>query len=312
MRIHINDPLDETALQKLKEKLPKALITSEHLDKDNLKVKMKDVDVLIVRSATKVTKEIIESAPKLKIIGRAGMGMDNIDVEAADTKNIKVLNTPGQNALSVAELIIGMVIDIYRNITRATIGLKEGKWEKKELEGLELSGKTFGIIGFGYVGKNLAKLLIGFDTTTLVHDIVDLTELEQKEYKVSQVPFEELLRKSDIISLNIPKNEKTYHIISEPEMKLMKDNVVIVNTARGGLIDEKALLKYLKNGKIYGVGLDVFEEEPPANDFYKELFSLPNVIVTPHIGASTKEAQERVGINIIDRIIEEVHKIMAF
>ena len=208
MRIHINDPLDETALQKLKEKLPKALITSEHLDKDNLKVKMKDVDVLIVRSATKVTKEIIESAPKLKIIGRAGMGMDNIDVEAADTKNIKVLNTPGQNALSVAELIIGMVIDIYRNITRATIGLKEGKWEKKELEGLELSGKTFGIIGFGYVGKNLAKLLIGFDTTTLVHDIVDLTELEQKEYKVSQVPFEELLRKSDIISLNIPKNEK--------------------------------------------------------------------------------------------------------
>jgi D-3-phosphoglycerate dehydrogenase len=311
MKIHINDPLDEIALQKIKEELPNATITSEHLDKDKLKEKMRDVDVLIVRSATKVTKEIIECASQLKIIGRAGMGLDNIDVEAAKAKNIKVLNTPGQNALSVAELVIGMVIDIYRNITRASTGLKEGKWEKKELEGLELSGKTFGIIGFGYVGKNLAKLLKGFNTTTLVYDIVNLTAEEQKEYNVKQVSFEYLLKQSDIISLNLPKNEKTFHIIGEKEIKLMKDNVIIINAARGGVLDEKALLMYLKNGKIFGAGLDVFEEEPPASEFYKELFSFPNVIVTPHIGASTKEAQERVGINIIDRIVEEVNKIMV-
>ena len=203
-----------------------------------------------------------------------------------------------------------MVIDIYRNITRASIGLKEGRWEKNALEGFELSGKTFGIIGFGYVGTNLAKLLTGFNTTTLVYDIINLTAEEQNKYKVKQVSFEDLLKQSDIISLNLPKNEKTFHVIGEKEIKLMKDNVIIINAARGGVLDEKAALKYLKDGKIFGLGLDVFEEEPPVSDFYKELFSLPNVVVTPHIGASTKEAQERVGINIIDRIVEEVNKIM--
>ncbi|PNR94829.1 D-2-hydroxyacid dehydrogenase [Petrotoga sp. 9PWA.NaAc.5.4] len=309
MKIHINDPLDKEALEKLKRELPQAEVTSEHFEKDILKQKIKDYDVLIVRSATKVTKEILEHADKLKIIGRAGMGLDNIDVEAAKTKGIKVVNTPGQNALSVAELVVGMILDIYRFITRGTVGLREGKWEKKELEGFELSGKTVGIIGFGYVGKHLANLLRGFGTKNLIYDVIKVSDEELKKYNAVQLPFEEVLKNSDIISLHVPKNEKTFHLISDPQIDIMKDNVVIINAARGGIVDEKALLKYLKNGKILGVGLDVFEEEPPASDFYKELLSLPNVITTPHIGASTKEAQARVGINIIDRIVEEVRNL---
>jgi D-3-phosphoglycerate dehydrogenase len=309
MKIHINDPLDENALKKLQNELPDLEITSEHLEKDVLKDKIKEIDVLIVRSATKVTKEILEHADKLKIVARAGMGLDNIDVDTAKLKGITVLNTPGQNSLSVAELVIGMVLDIYRHITRGTIGLKNEQWEKKQLEGFELSQKTFGIIGFGYVGKNLAQLLKGFQTNTLVYDVFEISEEEQKNYNVRQVTLEELLQNSDIISLHIPKNEKTYHFISEPQIKMMKDGAVIINAARGGVLDENAVLKYLKNGKLLGVGLDVFEEEPPKGDLYKELFALQNVVVTPHIGASTKEAQERVGINIIDRVVEEVKKL---
>lgn len=309
LKIHINDPLDEDALRKLKNDLPNAEITSEHFDKEVLKEKIKDYDVLIVRSATKVTKDILENADKLKIIGRAGMGLDNIDVENAKAKGIKVLNTPGQNSLSVAELVLGMVLDIYRHITRGSVGLREGKWEKKQLKGLELSKKTFGIIGFGFVGKNLAKLLKGFETETLVYDVVKLTEEEIKEYNVKQVSLEELLKNSDVISLHVPKNDKTYHMIGDEQFEEMKEKVVIINAARGGVLDEKALLKYLENGKVLGAGLDVFEEEPPTSEFYKELLSMPNVVATPHIGASTDEAQARVGINIVDRVVEEVKKL---
>ncbi|MDN5345754.1 MAG: hydroxypyruvate reductase [Petrotoga sp.] len=309
MKIHINDPLDENALKKLQKELPNVEITSEHFEKDVLIDKIKEIDVLIVRSATKVTREILEHADKLKIIARAGMGLDNIDVDMAKSKGITVLNTPGQNSLSVAELVIGMVLDIYRHITRGKIGLKNEQWEKKQLKGLELSQKTFGIIGFGYVGKNLAKLLKGFQTNTLVYDVVNISTDELKHYNVRQVSLEELLQNSDVISLHIPKNEKTYHFISEPQIKMMKDGAVIINAARGGVLDENAVLKYLKNGKLLGVGLDVFEEEPPKGDLYKELFALPNVVATPHIGASTKEAQERVGINIVDRVVEEIRKL---
>jgi D-3-phosphoglycerate dehydrogenase len=309
LKIHINDPLDEDALRKLKNDLPNAEITSEHFDKEVLKEKIKDYDVLIVRSATKVTKDILENADNLKIIGRAGMGLDNIDVETSKAKGIKVLNTPGQNSLSVAELVLGMVLDIYRHITRGTVGLRDGKWEKKQLKGLELSKKTFGIIGFGFVGKNLAKLLKGFETETLVYDVVKLTDEELKEYNVKQVSLEELLKNSDVISLHVPKNDKTYHMIGDEQFEEMKEKVVIINAARGGVLDEKALLKYLKNGKVLGAGLDVFEEEPPTSEFYKELLSMPNVVATPHIGASTDEAQARVGINIVDKVVEEVKKL---
>ncbi|WP_129409491.1 D-2-hydroxyacid dehydrogenase [Marinitoga lauensis] len=306
MWIHINDPLAEEATEKLKKALPDAKITIEHFDKDILKEKVKDFDVLIIRSATKATKEIIESGKKLKLIARAGMGLDNVDLDAAKEHNIKVINTPGANSLSVAELVVGYILSIYRHLVTGTVTLREGKWEKKKLKGYELSGKTLGIVGFGHIGKLVRKLVTGFDMEVLVFDVFEIPEEVQKEHNVKQVSFEELIKNSDIITLHVPLNEKTKHLISENEFEMMKDNVIIINAARGGVIDEKALLKYLENGKVLGAGLDVFEEEPPTSELQLKLLKHPMVVATPHIGATTKEAQRRVGLELVDKIVDIV------
>jgi D-3-phosphoglycerate dehydrogenase len=309
MWLHINDAMAEDAMEKFEKDLPNAKITSEHYEKDELIEKVKDFDILVVRSATKVTREIIEAGKKLKIIGRAGMGLDNIDLEAAKEKSIEVLNTPGQNSLSVAELVIGMILSLKRHIVRGTKGLSEGKWEKKQLEGTELSGKTLGIIGFGNIGKHLARLVKGFNVKIKVFDVFDIDEETKKQFDIEQVSFEELIKNSDIISLHIPHNDKTHHIISDTEFEKMKENALLINCARGGIVDEKALLKALKENMIAGAGLDVYEEEPAKGEIYKELFNLDNVVGTPHIGASTEEAQQRVGINMVDTIVNATKKI---
>lgn len=309
MWIHVNDPLDDEAFKLLTEKLSDHKVTSEHYDKDTLKEKVKDMDVVIVRSATKVTSDIIENGDNLKVIGRAGMGLDNIDLEAADKKNIKVVNTPGQNSLSVAELVVGMILSIYRKIPRGTEGIKNDKWEKKQLKGLELSNKTLGIVGFGYIGKFLSDLVSGFNVNVLVYDVADIPADELEKHNAKKVSFEELLKNSDIITLHVPSNKHTHHLISEKEFEMMKDKAMIINAARGGIIDEKALLKYLENGKLIGAGLDVFEEEPPSGEFYNKLLSLDNVVTTPHIGASTSEAQERVGFNIVEVVVNQIKNI---
>jgi D-3-phosphoglycerate dehydrogenase len=309
MWIHVNDPLDKSAYEQLQEQLKDHKVTSEHFDKDILKEKVADVDVLVVRSATKVTREIIEAGKNLKIIGRAGMGLDNIDMEAAKEKNLVVVNTPGQNSLSVAELVVGMILDIYRGISRGTIGIKNGKWEKKKLTGLELSNKTLGIIGFGYIGKYIADLVRGFNVNVVAFDVTDIPEEDLKKHNAKQVTLEELYKTSDIITLHVPSNKHTHHMISDEQFEMMKDNVVIINAARGGVINEEALLKYLENGKIYGVGLDVFETEPPTGEFYEKLLSHERLVATPHIGASTEEAQERVGFNIVERVVNEIKKV---
>lgn len=309
MWIHVNDPLDPEAFRLLQEKLSDHKVTTEHYDKDTLKEKVKEMDVLVVRSATKVTSEIIENGHNLKIIGRAGMGLDNIDMDKANEKNITVVNTPGQNSLSVAELVVGMILAIYRKIARGTEGIKNGKWEKKQLKGLELSNKTLGIVGFGYIGKFLSELVRGFNVSVLVYDVVDISEEELNKYNAKKVSFEELLKNSDIVTLHVPSNKHTHHLISDKEFDLMKDKAVIINAARGGIIDETALFKYLENGKILGAGLDVFETEPPNGELYDKLLSLNNVVTTPHIGASTDEAQERVGFNIVDVVVNQIKNI---
>ncbi|GAB6188665.1 hydroxypyruvate reductase [Marinitoga arctica] len=306
MWIHINDPLAEEATQKLINSLPETKITIEHFEKDELKEKVKDFDVLVVRSATKVTRDIIENGENLKLVARAGMGLDNVDLEAAKEKGIKVINTPGANSLSVAELVIGYILSIYRHIVTGTTSLRDGKWEKKKLKGFELTGKTLGIVGFGHIGKLVRKLVSGFDMDVLVFDVFEIPEEVQKEYNVKQVSFEELIKNSDIITLHVPLNEKTKHLISEKEFEKMKNNVVIINAARGGVIDEAALLKYLENGKVLGAGLDVFEEEPPTSEIQIKLLKHPMVVATPHIGATTKEAQRRVGLELVDKIVEIV------
>lgn len=306
MWIHINDPLDAEATEKLKNALPNAKITIEHYEKDDLREKVKDFDVLVVRSATKATREIIENGNNLKLIARAGMGLDNVDLEAAKEKGIKVINTPGANSLSVAELVVGYILAIYRNIVTGTVTLREGKWEKKSLKGYELTGKTLGIIGFGNIGKLVRKLVTGFDMEVLVFDVFEIPEEVQKEHNVKQVSLEDLIKNSDIITLHVPLTDKTKHLISVKEFEMMKDNAIIINAARGGVVDEEALLKYLENGKILGAGLDVFETEPPTNEIQMKLLNHPKVVATPHIGATTKEAQKRVGLELVDKIIEFV------
>lgn len=301
MRIHINDPLDKQATERLKS-VPGVELTSEHLEKEDLLKIMPEIEVLIVRSATKVTADIIEAGTKLKIIGRAGTGLDNIDVKAAETKGIKVINTPGANSISVAELTIGLMIACSRHIARGTIDLKNGKWTKKELEGHELFGRTVGIIGFGNIGREVAKRLLAFDMKILAYDPF----VKETDMNVKMVDLDTLYKESDYITIHVPLTPETKNLINKETISKMKDGVIIINAARGGIIDEEALYEALVSGKVYAAGLDVFEVEPPTDELRQKLLALPNVVATPHIGASTFEAQERVGMLLVERLIKEI------
>lgn len=301
IRVHVNDPLDEEAMELLKSK-KELEVTSEHLEKEELMKVIPDVEVLVVRSATKVTADVIEAGEKLRIIARAGVGLDNIDLDKAKEKGIKVLNTPGASAASVAELTIGMMFALSRHIARGTMDLKEGKWTKKQLKGVELNGKTLGIIGLGRIGREVAKRALALGMRVIAYDpFVKETDLD-----VKLVELDDLLSNADYITVHVPLIPETKHLINEEAFEKMKEGVFVLNCARGGIVDEKALLKALKEGKVAGAGMDVFEAEPPTSDVEKELLSLPNVVATPHIGASTKEAQKRVGKEIVSRIFEEL------
>lgn len=300
-RVHVNDPLDEEATKLLMEK-EELEVTSEHLEKEELLKTISEVDVLVVRSATKVTSDIIEAGKNLKIIARAGIGLDNIDVQKAKEKGIKILNTPGASAPSVAELAIGLMLACARHIAKATISLKEGKWEKKILKGKELLGKTLGLIGFGNIGQEVARRALGFGMRVIAYD----PARPKTDLPVEYVDLDTLLKESDFISLHVPLIESTKHMINKDTISKMKDGVIIVNTSRGGTIDEEALYEALVSGKVYAAGLDVFEVEPPSDELRRKLLSLDNVVATPHIGASTAEAQKRVGKELVEKIFREL------
>jgi len=300
IRIHINDPLDEEALSLLKSK-PDLNVTSEHLSSEALAQALKEVDVLIVRSATKVRRDLIEKSTRLKIIGRAGVGLDNIDVAAAKEKGIEVLNTPGASAVSVAELTLGLMISAARHIHKGSIDLKNGQWTKKSLKGHELFEKTLGIIGLGAIGREVAKRAMAFGMKVLAYDPY------VKEFdKVEVVELDDLFARSDFITLHVPLNDATKHLINKESISKMKDGVIIINASRGGTIDEKALYEGLTSGKVLAAGLDVFEIEPPNDELRTKLLSLPNVVATPHIGASTYEGQKRVGIEMAKIILAKL------
>ena len=301
IRVHVNDPLDEEAMELLRSK-KELEVTSEHLEKDDLIKIMPEIEVLVVRSATKVTADVIEAGKKLKIIARAGVGLDNIDLGKAKEKGIKVLNTPGASAASVAELTIGMMFALSRHIVRGTIDLKEGRWTKKQLKGVELNGKTLGIIGLGRIGREVAKRALALGMKVIAYDPF----VKDIDMDVKLVDLDEIFSNSDYITVHVPLIPETKHLISDEAFEKMKKGVFVLNCARGGIVDEKAFLKALKDGKVAGAGMDVFETEPPTSDVEKELLSLPNVVATPHIGASTKEAQKRVGKEIVNRIFEEL------
>ncbi len=299
IRVHVNDPLDDEAMELLRSK-PELEVTAEHYDKDKLKEIMPEVEVLVVRSATKVTADVIEAGEKLKIIARAGVGLDNIDLEKAKEKGITVLNTPAASSISVAELTIGMMFALSRHIARGTMDLKEGNWTKKQLKGVELTGKTLGIIGLGRIGREVAKRALGLGMKVIGYD----PYVKEIDIDVEIVGLDELYKRADYITVHVPLIPETKHLINKEAIDKMKKGVFILNCARGGVVDEKALLDALKEGKVAGAGLDVFETEPPTSDVEKELLSLPNIVATPHIGASTKEAQKRVGKEIVQKIFE--------
>ncbi len=260
-----------------------------------------DAEVLVVRSATKVTKEVIEAGRKLRIIARAGAGLDNIDVQAAQERGVKVLNAPESVRVAVAELTMGLMLSWCRHISRADRGMKEGRWEKSALMGRELKGKALGLVGVGGIGLEVAKRARAFEMMLLGCDPVKRQEFLDLGGKY--VELDELLKQSDFVSLHVPLNPSTKGMIGERELRLMKPTAVLVNTARGPVVQEEALLRALREGWIAGACLDVYWEEPLGGH---PLTQLPNVLLTPHLGASTEEAQLKAALIIADKIRKEL------
>jgi D-3-phosphoglycerate dehydrogenase len=259
-----------------------------------------DYDAVIVRSQTRLTAHAIQRAKRLKVIGRAGAGVDNIDVEAATARGILVMNTPGSNSVSVAEHTFGLMLGLLRHIVAANASVKRGEWERRLFLGRELRGKTLGLIGLGKVGQEVAKRARAFDLTVIAHDPF-VAERIARDLDVRLVSWEELLATSDIISLHASLTRATRRMINRDAIARMKPGVILINTARGELVDEEALLDGLDSGRIAGAGLDVFAEEPPRN---RRLVEHPRVLATPHVGASTLEAQEHVGLEIALQVRE--------
>ncbi|AIY89624.1 phosphoglycerate dehydrogenase [Geoglobus acetivorans] len=303
MRVLIASNIDSHAIERM-EKEGLEVDVMPGLDEEELERIIENYDALVVRSSPKVTARIIDKAKKLKIIGRAGVGVDNIDVNYATQKGIVVVNAPGGNTVSTAELTIGMILAAARKIPQADKSVKEGRWERKKFVGKELRGKTIGIIGLGRIGYEVAKRARAFEMNVIAYDPY-ISEARAREVGVRVVDLDELVRNADIITVHVPKTKETENLIDEDEFEKMKDGVIVINCARGGIINEKALINALKSGKIYAAALDVYETEPP--DFDSELFGFDNVVTTPHIGASTKEAQEIVGMIIAEDIINMLH-----
>lgn len=258
-----------------------------------------DYDAVIVRGRTKITEEVLSAADKLKVVGRMGVGVDNIDLNAAKAHGVTVVNAPVATMVSVAELTIGLMLSLIRCIPKANEGMKAGKWLKKELKGTELFQKTLGVIGFGHIGEEVGKRAMAFGMKVIACDPVRPAD-EIKAAGAIPVSFDELIEKSDIITMHIPHIEATHYLLNEKAFKAMKSGVRIICAARGGVVDQSALLAALENGKVAGAALDVFEKEPPGED---PLVMHPNVICTPHIGAQTDEAQLRAGHDILTEVV---------
>ncbi|HSQ74045.1 MAG TPA: D-2-hydroxyacid dehydrogenase [Bacteroidota bacterium] len=270
------------------------------LTPEELVSRIGEYDSIIVRSATKVTKEVIAAGKNLKVIARGGVGLDNIDSAAAAAANIMVLNTPGASAVSVAELTLAHMLAVSRFLHASSMEMRQGKWPKKEYGGgIELFKKTLGIVGLGNIGKEVARRALGFGMHVLAYD----PPFTPMDFIVEITTMEKLLAGSDYISLHLPFDKKAGPVIGKKEFDMMKKGVVIINCARGGVVDQKALLEALESGKVAAAALDVFEHEPPTED-ERALINHPRVSVSPHIGGSTVEAQERVGTEIALKVVK--------
>ena len=299
-RVLVCDSIDETGIASLK-KSGMEVNYQPDISPEELLTTVKDYDVIVVRSRTKITKEVINAAEKVKIIARVGVGLDNIDTKHAESKGIRVINAGEAAMNAVAELVIGNMIALARSIPKADTALKNGKWLKKELMGVELKGKYLGIIGVGNIGRNVGRLAKGLRMNLLGYDIYPINRDYIKEVGMITTDLNTLLASSDFVTCHIPITEDTKHIINSERLAIMKPSAFLINTSRGEVVDEEALATALSSGKIAGAALDVFEVEPPTN---KKLLELPNVICTPHIAAQTKEAQELASLVIAEKIIQ--------
>jgi D-3-phosphoglycerate dehydrogenase len=299
-RVIVCDSIDDVGITILK-KAGLLVDYKPEIDPDELLGSVREFDVIIVRSRTKITKEVIDAAPNVKIIARVGVGLDNIDTEYAESKGIKVLNAAEAAMNAVSELVVGHMIALSRGIPKANEGMKNGKWLKKELVGSELRGKYLGIIGVGNIGRNLGRIAKCLRMNLIGYDIFPINQDYVREVNMIKTDLKTLLENSDFVSCHVPLTEKTRHLINSETLSYMKPTSFLINTSRGEIIDETSLINALTDKKIAGAALDVFEVEPPTNT---ELIKLPNIICSPHIAAQTKEAQELASTVIAEKVIQ--------
>jgi D-3-phosphoglycerate dehydrogenase / 2-oxoglutarate reductase len=310
LRVLVSDPIDDDGIKILSD----AGFTVDNqpgLDKAKLSSIITQYDILIVRGRTKVDAGLIRSS-RLKIVGRAGVGLDNVDLQAAKEKGVTVLNTPSAPTTSVAELTVGLMLSLLRKIPFADHTMKEGKWVKSQLMGEELQSKKIGIIGrAGRIGNEVSRILtVGFQADVLGYDVIRPRGVPGLSYEITD-SIEDLLHRCDIVTIHVPYSPQTHYLLNEARLRLMRKGSYLVNTSRGDIVEGLALLKLLKEGHLSGAGLDVFHLEPPVDEWEKELVNLPNgaTVVTCHIGAETRQAQKRASIEIAERIKVEASRI---
>jgi len=295
MKILVCDKLDKRVIKELSD-LGSVVDISNKDKKSLIDKEIVDASIVVIRSSTVISKDLIESAKKLKIIARAGVGVDNIDIDAATNSNIYVVNSPLSNAISAAELTVGLILAVARNIVSANLSMKKSEWKRSDFMGLELFEKDLGLIGFGRVGKLVAERMNAFGVNVGIYDpYISSIEGSFTRYK----SLDDLLRSSDIVSLHLTKTPETIDLISKEKLDLLKKDAIFVNTSRGGIVNEEALLKKMEKKEIYGFGLDVYSTEPP--EYSNNLLNTKGTIL-PHLGASTVEAQLRAGREVVENI----------
>jgi len=299
MKVLVCDDIAEEALKQFTEAgmdvKYRPTITREELLKE-----VSYVDVLVVRSRTKVDASVLKAAKTLKVVGRAGVGLDNVDLDVAKQMGITVLNTPESSTEAVAELVIALMLSLARQVTVADSGIKRGEWLKRSLTGVELSGKTLGVIGMGRIGRRVAEICRAFNMKILGYDVIEIPKDVVASLGVEMTTLDKVFMNSDFITLHVPLSDQTRHMVNEERLRSMRRSAYIINASRGEVVDEKALLTALKEKWIAGAGLDVFEVEPPT---LRELVQLDNCVCTPHIGGQTREAQRAAGITLAQKII---------
>jgi D-3-phosphoglycerate dehydrogenase len=303
MNVLVCDPISPKGIALLRQRPEfQVQVLDKRLPEAELVPVVVDTEAMVVRSETKVTRKVIEGAPRLKVVGRAGVGVDNVDVEAATQRGIVVMNTPGGNTISTAELTFSMLMALARKIPQAHASMKAGAWDRKQFHGTELYGKTLGVLGMGRIGSEVARRAIAFGMRVLAYDpYLSLSRAKALQVELIEA-LEQVYAAADFITVHMPLTEETRGLLNAAAFARMKKGVRVLNCARGGIIVEKDLAEAIKSGQVAGAALDVYETEPPPKDF--ALRELPQVVMTPHLGASTEEAQDNVGIEVAEAITE--------